>query len=264
MTRRLAEQLALLALFFSAIGCGAVPRPADGYARAADLLKDLRAEQERISSFRMSGTVDHVGGQRVQGTVYLFGQSPDRLRMDVLSPFGTTLSVLTADGGAFGLSDFQNGRYFSGEANACNVARFTGIYLPPQEVALVLTGGTPMIPGDASLDWNGRGYYEVTISAGALQQTISAGPGPHPVVHRSVLRENGVVVYDIAFDARRMVSEESVPFEIRIRMPKDAGEVFIRYDDDGVELNISLPDDAFVQTVPPSLTVEPLVCESDG
>ena len=59
----------------------------------------------------------------------------------------------------------------------------------------------------------------------------------------------------------RMTGDVSVPYEIRVNIPRDKSELYIRYDDDGVELNVTLPDDAWQQTVPSGAKLEPLTCD---
>ena len=88
----------VLGLAIYCAGCGSAARPANAYGNAADLMADMASIRDKISSFRITGKVDHFGVEhRIQGKVFLFAQLPSKLRVDLLSPFGSTLSVLTVN-----------------------------------------------------------------------------------------------------------------------------------------------------------------------
>ncbi len=96
----------IAAVFLTA--CGPVHRPVDGFVRGDDLVTTMVARRGDIHSFRISGVVDQYGeGPRVQGKIFLFASFPENLRVDLLSPFGNPLSVLTVNDGRFAMSDLR-------------------------------------------------------------------------------------------------------------------------------------------------------------
>ena len=104
--------------------CGPIPPPENPYRHALDLMRDARDLRSKASSFRIRGRVDNVADRQwVAGKVYLFGLFPERLRVEVVSPLGTPFSVLTSNGDEFSLHDIQSGRFWSGPAKPCNIAR---------------------------------------------------------------------------------------------------------------------------------------------
>ena len=113
----------LCALVF-AIACGPVPPPQDAYTKAPKILADLEERRNKINSFRITGRVDHFGEEhRVQGKTYFFSVLPKKLRIELVSPFGSPLNVLTINDDVFALHDLREGRYLTGPAKPCNIAR---------------------------------------------------------------------------------------------------------------------------------------------
>jgi hypothetical protein len=258
--RRLVPAAAWLASLLA--GCGPAPRPADAYASAPDLVRDMLALRAKVRSLRAAGRADHYGERgRVQGKIFAFAEEPGRLRVDLMSPFGSTLAVLTADGAAFRLSDMRESRYYEGPAEPCNIARLIGVPLAPEDVVAALSGSTPVIEGAPRVEWDGGGFYRVKIEGGGLAQTLEIGPSRRVLpLRRSRLERGGEVVFDIAFDRWLDVGGASVPHEIRVEMPRDKAELLVRYDEGAVEVNVDLPDDAFTQSAPPGFATESVVC----
>jgi outer membrane biogenesis lipoprotein LolB len=255
---------AILFLVGCSLSCRSVPPPANPYSHAPDLLTDMNALRSGVKSFRIAGTVDHLGRQRVQGKAFLFGELPGRLRVDVLSPFGTTLSVLTVDAGVFGLSDHREGRFFSGPAQPCNIARLIGIALPAEDIIRIVLGQTPLIEtdGETDIQWHRDGFYRVTLRSGDLLQRLDIDPDRNTLrLRRSVLEDKGTVVYEIAYSRWRAVNSRTLPMEIRIRMPAEKSEIVLRHEPQSVDLNVPLPADAWRQTFPTGARIQEVSCD---
>jgi hypothetical protein len=256
------RQTAAVLLVSGVTACGPVPPPANPYSIAMDIISDMSTLRGATKSFRIAGTVDHLGKQRIQGKAFLFGELPDRLRVDLLSPFGTTLSVLTAQGGQFGLSDHREGRYFQGPAQPCNIARLVGIALPAEDVIRILLGHTPLIDGPGEVSWDGDGFYRVSLSSGTMTQVLEIGSDRNTLpLQRSVLLDSGKTVYEIVYSQWQSVGERVIPFEIRVRMPAEKSELIVRYDANAVEFDVSLPSDAWEQRFPTGVKIENVTCD---
>ncbi|HET9954726.1 MAG TPA: hypothetical protein VFQ61_09480 [Polyangiaceae bacterium] len=135
-------------------------------ARAA-----LDRMQESVSCSRgLSGEakIDYFGAEgRVRGSVLYLVEAPDHVRLDLFSPFGVTLSTLTANGSRFTLSDLRKRRFLYGPANSCNLKRFTRVPLPPQAFAQLLRGEAPILKHSApaaSISWE-KGSYAIRIAS---------------------------------------------------------------------------------------------------
>lgn len=261
---KLRASLLLLAATATFMGCGPKPPPADAYQDAATLLSEMTAKRLAVKTLRASGRVDHFGkGQRIQGAVYVFARLPDALRVDLISPLGSSLAVLAAQDGRFAMHDTRQGRFLEGPALPCNIARLVQIPLPVEDVARILIGGTPVIEGELSLGWNDdKGAYALTIEDGDLTQSLLIGADRSVLpLQRSTLKRSNSVVFDIVNDRWTLSGSTWLPREIRVKMPAHRSDLLLRYDQDGVEANVDLPSDAFHLTAPSGMKVEDVTCE---
>lgn len=223
----------------------------------------MEAKRFEVRSFRITGRVDHFGdGRRVQGKVLLMASLPDKLRIEVLSPFGNPLSVLTVSDNRFALYDSKEGRFMQGRADPCNIARLVQIPLPAEQVMRVLTGYAPIIEGRRESKWDGRGFYDVSIEEGGRKQNLHVGPNRKELpLLRSILSDGSGTVFNIVFDRWSAFGGIVVPTEIRVKMPRNKADLLLRYDGDGVELNPKLPDDAWTQPIPAGIKAEQVECD---
>jgi hypothetical protein len=89
------------------------------------------------------------------------------VRFDIISPFGATISTLTADGRDFALYDLRQKQFLHGPANTCNLSRFTRIPIPPHALVQLLRGEAPVLVHAreaATIDWE-SGRYAIRISS---------------------------------------------------------------------------------------------------
>jgi hypothetical protein len=152
-----------LALWLSA--CGRSPPPSR-FPSAQAALERMRATGACGRGLKGEAKLTYFGdGGRVRGSVLYLTELPDRVRFDVVSPFGATLSTLTADGRNFALYDLREKQFLHGPANACNLARFTRVPIPPHALVQLLRGEAPVLvhsPDSATIDWK-SGRYVVRI-----------------------------------------------------------------------------------------------------
>jgi hypothetical protein len=181
---------ALVAFALAGWACGPVPPPPNAFTSAPDLLRELKDRRRSIKSFRIIGKVDHFGEEhRVQGRVFFFARLPDRLRIELVSPFNSTLSVLTVSGGNFSLWDLREGRFFTGPAEPCNIARLVHIPMPAEDVMRVLIGDTPIIEGREKTIWDEKGFYRVEIRGDRGVQNLEIGPSESTLpLNRTLLK----------------------------------------------------------------------------
>jgi hypothetical protein len=126
--------------------------------------------------------VDYFGEQgRLRGSALFVASRPERIRIDVFSPFGVTLSTLTSDGQVFSLLDLHDKRFFHGPANECNVARFLHVPVPPFALVTLLSGEAPVLvhsPEEATLAWESGSYVIRIQSRNGASQEILLEPTP--------------------------------------------------------------------------------------
>ncbi len=250
-------------LALSTSACGPVPPPQNAYTSGPDLINDFEKQRHAIRSFRITGRVDHFGeAHRVQGKIFLFAELPGALRIELVSPFGNPLSVLTVDKGIFTLHDLRDGRYLTGPAEPCNIARLVRIPLPPDDVIRILTGHTPVIEGNKAVTWDRNGFYKVEIENPHQSQHLEVDPKKQVLeLQRSHLKDTDGTIFDITYDKWVSVSGIAIPHEIRVKMPRHKADLLLRYDKEGVELNVSLPKNAFTPSPKDGVHVEQVTCD---
>jgi hypothetical protein len=162
-----------------AAGCTRSP-PASRFPDAASLLARLHEQQSCSRGVSGEGKLDYFGKEgRVKGSVLFMVSSPERVRLDVVSPFGATISTLTSDGQAFSLYDLRQKLFLHGPANACNLAKFTHVPMPPHALVSLLRGEPPVLkhaPAQASLVWEGGQYVIRVQSQHQARQEIAISP----------------------------------------------------------------------------------------
>ena len=98
-----------VALAVPLAGCVHVAAPASAPPTADAALSRMHATFTCGNAVQANAKIDHFGEQgRVRGDLMLFAARPDRIRMDVVSPFGVALATLTSDGRRFGLTDLRD------------------------------------------------------------------------------------------------------------------------------------------------------------
>jgi hypothetical protein len=124
--------------------------------------------------------LDYFGEKgRVKGGLLYLAAVPDRVRLDVVSPFGATLSTLTSDGERFALFDLRQKTFLQGPANACNLERFTNVPLPPHAFADLLRGEAPVLVHQAastSISWEAGAYLLKISGKNQAEQLIRLQP----------------------------------------------------------------------------------------
>ena len=150
-----------------ALGCAAPP-PASQFPSAQAALDRMRATTSCSRALTSDAKLDYFGPQgRLRGSLLYVVAAPDKLRLDIVSPFGATVSTLTSDGKAFALFDLRQKQFLRGPANACNLARFTHVPIPPAALVQLLRGEAPVLvhtPAEASIAWE-SGEYVVRIQS---------------------------------------------------------------------------------------------------
>jgi len=166
--------VAVLGFAVLAAACGRPPPPSqfpDGDAA----LSRMHATYECSRGVSAEAKLDYIGPDgRLRGNVLYLASSPARLRLDLFSPFGAVLSTLTSDGRDFALANLREREFVTGPANACNLARFTRVALPPSVLVDLFRGEAPVLAhagSRPSAAWeNGRYVVRVAGKHGASQR----------------------------------------------------------------------------------------------
>jgi len=150
-----------------AVGCTARP-PASQFPNAQAALDRMRATSSCSRALTSDAKIDYFGeAGRIRGSLLYVVAAPDKLRLDVVSPFGATVSTVTSDGRDFAYFDLRQKQFLRGPANACNLGRFTHVPVPPGALVQLLRGEAPVLvhtPTAATIAWE-SGEYVVRIQS---------------------------------------------------------------------------------------------------
>jgi len=175
------------------VGCASRP-PASQFPNAQAALDRMRATTSCSRALTSDAKIDYFGeAGRIRGSLLYVVAVPDKLRLDVVSPFGATVSTVTSDGRNFAYFDLRQKQFLRGPANACNLGRFTHVPVPPGALVQLLRGEAPVLvhtPTSASIAWE-SGEYVVRI-----QSTRDASEE----IHLQPLKQD----YALPFDAQRV------------------------------------------------------------
>jgi hypothetical protein len=154
--------------------------PPSRFPSADDALSRMRAGQACSRAVSGEAKLDYFGDSgRVRGSLLYLALVPDRVRLDVFSPFGVTVYTVTSDGSRFGLFDLQQKTFLHGPPNACNLQRFTRVPLPPHAFAALLRGEAPVLvhePSATSIAWQSGAYQLRIRGKNQAEETITLVP----------------------------------------------------------------------------------------
>jgi hypothetical protein len=160
-------------------GCNIAP-PASQFPSAQAAIDRMRGSYECSRGLMGEAKLDYFGDEgRIRASMLFATSRPERMRIDVYSPFGATLSTFTSNGREFALTDVKAKKYFQGEAKECAISRFLGVPAPPQALVQLLVGVAPVLvhqPQDAQINWDGDAYLLRIASKHQAEQTIRLLP----------------------------------------------------------------------------------------
>jgi hypothetical protein len=291
---RVLGRASLLVFAWPLASCGRPP-PASRFPTGDAALARMHESQECSRGVSAEAKLDYIGPRgRLRGNVLYLASVPDRVRLDLYSPFGAVLSTLTSDGQAFSLLDPRQKRFFYGPANACNLARFTQVTLPPAVLVDLLRGEAPVLvhaQGSASVAWEGDRYVVRIASTRGATERVELEPLPEDFarpwseqrvrVLKVRVEQDGVPLYSVelldherAQTAPARVDPDGLdppippsgpsctaelPRRIHIQVPSEGHDLLLVVSD--VSHNPPLPRGSFTQERPPGVRAEFSPCE---
>jgi len=113
---------------------------------AKELMQEWSANSVRVTSVQGLAKVKVRSPENsLSGTQVILAEKPDRLRAETLSPFGSPLLLLAADGENLGVLLPSRNLYYTGAASPANLGRFVRIPLRLSDLVSVLLYQPPMI-----------------------------------------------------------------------------------------------------------------------
>lgn len=195
-------------------------------------------------------------GERIKLRQLVAVQHPDKLRIDLLSPFEQPLVTLTSDGRTLSIYDLEKKRFSQGRASQGNLARLIPVRLAPDALGALLRGSLPVIEHEtATVGWDGdNGWYQLDLQGKTRRQRIHLEPKALRVVQAREWLGNEQV-YTARLGDYSGTGDTALPRRMRLTAPGD-----IRVDAAVVDhqVNIDLPAEAFVLAPPVGIPIEPL------
>ncbi|APS00289.1 hypothetical protein [Pajaroellobacter abortibovis] len=277
-----------------------VPPPSFRIPTAIDAMKRLEVSQSCIKGLQAEAKIDHFGkGGRFRGVMMVYAAPKARLRMDVLSPFGTNMATLTSDGRQFQVFDLQESRFFQGLATACNLAQFTGVELEEDVFVHLLLGTSsvlyPQKVKETSIQWVSKGFYQIVLADGeGNTQELEVAPKPSDrtkpwqeqqlrvlavrvkqgqrILYQATFADHTIPAHDRTLDQQEgedmtslaqklAVCRAEIPYRIHLEVPAQKQDILIRYD--SVLWNPVLNANVFVQRPPFGLLPQEVTCNQD-
>ncbi len=138
--------------------CATTAAPKGGPVDAAEALARLQQGSTDVVGIRGFASVTAWDAEQTfKGKLLVFAQGPDRVRIEVLSPFDQPISYLASDGRELQVYLLQEGRLIKGPATAANIAKLLPMRVQPGVLVEGLLGRPPLprSPGaEAKLRWD--------------------------------------------------------------------------------------------------------------
>ncbi|MGH7820248.1 MAG: LolA family protein, partial [Candidatus Binatia bacterium] len=221
--------------------------PIAGTVRSRDLLARLEARYRAVRSFRALADMQYRDpSERIQVREVIVVERPDRLRIEMISAFGVALQI-TSDGERLRAYHRGERTFYSGEATAVNLARFTRLPLDLREIADLLVGLPPRRDRGGAVR---TAFEEPTrlwrLTAPLADRGLQILWFDHDrllPVRTEEVDSNGERRYLTAYSEYREVDGIAVPHGIELDIPAQDAVVRLRYSE--VTLNEPAADDLF-------------------
>jgi hypothetical protein len=257
--------LIYLMLVFGIFACAPMtPTPTTEVLPPAEVLvQTLRQQQDQVRSFAGRGRL-RLKTRRSQYhfEVIVAAVKPSSLLLQAFDPMGRPALTMTANAEEISLLDYQDERFYRGEATPENFDRLLPLGVSVGDLINVVSGG--QVLGD-------YGKLSVESTGGAeesLWRLSLVRPGG-AMVERLWLKPSGLLVkmaemgptvgdpeFRFGFGDYRELPGGTVPFEIHLTALADGTDLTIKYKE--IKINPELPDKTFKSTPPAGLAVEPI------
>jgi outer membrane lipoprotein-sorting protein len=247
------RRLALGALLVTLAACAPrqgispPPQPAGPLPSEAALVSSLTARRHAIQSLRAMARTKYSTPSESRGARQLIiAARPDRLRLEILSPFGVAF-VLTTDAGSLAAYARDEATFYRGAATAENLSRYTQVGMPV-DVAVDLILGTPPFAESGS--------GEVSWDDGQVKLSQAVGERVHVTWFTDTLEparyeqhdDHGTVLIRATFADYAPIAALRVPTRLDLDLPSSQQRLEIAFREP--ELNPPLPDSLFALATP--------------
>lgn len=177
---RLSLALWLPLLFLS--GCATLPPSPPGIPASGEVGRALLAEwlQREAQPQALQGVAKvrvRTPQRTLNGTQVILAGAPDKLRAETLSPFGTPLLVLAANGTELAVLLPGDNTFYRGRATPQNLGRFTRLPLRLADLVGILLGRPPLVDYHELVTLQlSDGGWGIELEAGQRRQYLRFDP----------------------------------------------------------------------------------------
>lgn len=227
------------------VGCAAkqAPMPSDPVPDADTLFALVQERSEQVQSARARAVMEYFGkGGRVRVRQAVVVQKPGNLRIETLSPFDSTLSVVVANEDEMTFYDLQNEVAYTGRPTGENLAKLVPIWMEPSDIVNVLLGGAPLARIDPDrqywkMAWDGRAnaWRMFVRSDFGGQLELLFRHGTWTLAGARETDKKGTLIWEVRTADFRLVSDgerqSEVPTRVRFLMPRENVDVSLNVSD---------------------------------
>lgn len=258
--RGVAWMLVTAALSLLLTACAGLPGgPLVGQLPPPEQVQErLEARRQAVRGFIMQGEITAQGpGGEISGEQRILGRFPDRLRAEVMGPFGKPVLLFICDGARMAVLAYGENKGYLGPATRQNVARFLGLALTPAEVYTLLSGSTPLVPNAQGRVYPssapGLALLELDDGAG-MKQGLIFSLGDYAVQQAWVNGPNGEALNG-RFESFFSLDGERYPRRVVLTAGDNRMLTLIN---DEVRPNPALDEAAFEPVLPPGVETQEL------
>ena len=252
--------LALAWTLFILPGCApSVVTPSVSLPLPEYLIQRLQREDEKVRTLKAWGSLKITRkGERVSADHAILLRRPDALRLEGVSPLGSSVYSLLMLRGEIELFIPSEGKAYRGEATSRVLERLFSLPMTPEETLSVLCGRVPLCPAaEASVEREGEFVaLQVLCQSGGWNQRVRFDPMYLEPVGFSLQDPSGRDVLVVAWRAFRSEGGTSIPTEIQVELPQKGDRLSLRLVE--FDLNLQVPEERFRLIIPPGTEILPL------
>ncbi|MBU1276840.1 MAG: hypothetical protein KJ720_15800 [Proteobacteria bacterium] len=217
------------------------------------------ARQQAVRSLILGGEVELKAPQgAVNGDHLIMGLAPDRLRAEVLGPFGQPLLRVVTDGRRMAVLSYRENRAYLGPATRANLARFLGLALSPGEIFALLAGCPPLLPAPAGAEvvpsdsGAGQALLRLVEPGGQVVQGVVFDLGDYAVERAWLESRGGGPSLEMSFGRFQAALGSRYPGRLKASDGQGRSLLLISQE---VKLNQKVDPALFEVSIPPGLEV---------
>lgn len=249
-------------------GCGAkqIPEPEDSVQDVATIMHYSQERSQDVHAARAQAVMEYYGEEgRVRIRQALVVREPGDVRLETLSPFQSTLSVLITNSEQLVYYDLADERLFHGAPTARNLNKLIPLWLSPSDIVRVVLGGlpvdmVPVDPQDWAMAWDGhRGEWKLTsTSQDGGEMHLWLRHHSWALAGADMVDKQKRIVWEIRTRDFQPISQDDIqteyPQRIRFLMPQEQIDVSLHIQD--YSLNPRVSDALFELDLPDVDTID--------